>query len=215
MTAVMPINKISRFVRNSQMLGDIMCRSTVYIPWPSTLYCVTRGEFSNTKQTGMEYIRVTFLWTLFVVHPYNIRVLVFLIMYVAKQFNGTLRTYLVPPDALPWPQVMARCDIFFNLISNITNTTIPHSMSRITGVDECNNLLKAPKISQMLLFCAPVLSGSYDVWGGRHATKPLKTKDNLHHIHFLPYRDACESVLCSTGKETFIIADRSQPNRQR
>ena len=94
-----------------------------------------------------------------------------LIFYVAKQFNGTLRTDRVSPDTLPWPQVMAPCVIFFDLNLNISITTIPHSMPRMLL-----NVSKAPKTSQMLLFCTPALSGSYDVWGGTHATNPLKTK---------------------------------------
>jgi len=40
MTAVKPLNKVKEFVRSAQMLSDITCRWTVYIPWPSTLYCV-------------------------------------------------------------------------------------------------------------------------------------------------------------------------------
>jgi hypothetical protein len=44
----------------------------------------------------------------------------------------------VSPVALPWPQ--ARSDIFFILKSDITNTKIPYSMSRITVDDECDNL---------------------------------------------------------------------------
>jgi hypothetical protein len=163
----------------------------------------------------MEYIRAIFLWTLFVVHPYNNRVLVFLKLYVAKQCKCTIRTDPVPTDALLRPHVMARWDIFFNLNSNINNTTIPHSLPRSTAVDEYHNSRKAPKTSQILLFCIPDLSGSYDVWGGTHTTDPLKTKDNQHYIHFLCNRDARGYVLCSTGKETFIITDRSEPNRQR
>ena len=38
------------------------------ISWPSSLYC---GVFSSTKHIGMEYIRVTFLWTLFVLLSFN------------------------------------------------------------------------------------------------------------------------------------------------
>jgi len=64
---------------------------------------------------------------------------VFLILYVLKTFNGRFRKDPVPPDALHRPQVMVRCDIFFSLNSNITSTTIPHSMSRNTAVDECDN----------------------------------------------------------------------------
>jgi hypothetical protein len=82
--------------------------------------------------------------------------------------------------------------IFINLNSNVINLSFPHCMSRTIAVDECDNLSKAPKSSQMLQFWTPVLSGCYDVWG-----------------------HAFESVLCSTGKETFFLTDRSQPNRQR
>ena len=42
--------------------------------------------------------------------------------------------------------------IFFNLNSNVINTSFPHSMSRTIAVDECDNLSKAPKFSQMLQF---------------------------------------------------------------
>jgi len=42
----------------------------------------------------------------------------------------------------------------------------------------------------------------------------MKTKQNLEYIQFLPHRDACENVLCSTGKETYFLTDRSQPNTQ-
>jgi len=124
-----------------------------------------------------------------------------LIIYFAKQFNGTLRTDRVPPDALHRPQVVARCDIFFNSNLNIINTSIPHSMPRIKTVDECDNLQKAPKTSQILLFYTPVLSDRYDVWEGTHATNPLKIKDNLHHIHFLPHRDACEYLFAPQVKK--------------
>jgi hypothetical protein len=67
----------------------------------------------------------------------------------------------------------------------------------------------------MLLFWTPVLSGSYDVWGGTQATYPLETKENLHHIQFLPYRDAIDNVLCSTGKDTHFLTDCSRPNGHR
>jgi len=40
MTAVKPLNKVKGFVRSAQLVSDITCRSTVYIPWPSTLYGV-------------------------------------------------------------------------------------------------------------------------------------------------------------------------------
>jgi len=136
-----------------------------------------------------------------------------LIFYVAKQYKGNLQTDLVSPDALPRPQEIAGCDIIFNLNSNITITTISHSMPRSRAIDERHKLSKAPKSSQMLLFWTPVISSSYDVWWGTHATSPLKTKDNLQHIHFLSHRDAWEKVICSTGKETCFLTDSSQPNR--
>ena len=63
MTAVTPLNIVRQFVRSSQLLSDITCRSIVNIPWPSNLYCVIRGVFNSTKHIGMEYIRVTFLCT--------------------------------------------------------------------------------------------------------------------------------------------------------
>jgi len=207
MTVVKPLNKVIHFARSSQLLSDITCGSTVYIPWPSTFYGMTRGVFSSTKQIGMEYIRFTFLWTLFVVHPLQDSCL------FVKQFNCNLGMDRVPSDALPRPQVTVRCDIFFSLNSDIT---IQQFHTLCHGIQLLMNAItsrKRPKISQMLIFCTPVLSDSYDVWGGTHATKPLKTKDHLHHIHFLPYRDACKYVLCSTGKEIFIITDRSEQNK--
>jgi hypothetical protein len=88
-------------------------------------------------------------------------------------------------------------------------------MPRIAAVDECDNFFESAQNFQMLLFWTPVLSGSFVVWGGTHATNPRKTKDNLHHIHLLRHRDAWDNVLSSTGKETFFFADSSQPNRHR
>ena len=129
----------------------------------------------------------------------------FLILYVAKR----KRTDRVPPDALPKPQAMPLRDFFLNLNSKITNTSFPHSVSRTAAVDELV-VSKAPEYSQISLFSTPVLSGSYDVWGGTRDTKPMKTEDNLHHVHFLPHRDEWDNVLCCTGKETFFITNRSQ-----
>ena len=163
-----------------------MCKSFVSIPWPSTLYCLNRGVFSSAKHIGVEYTRAKCQWTLFLL---STLVWIALIFYAAKQFYGTFRTDRVSPDGLPWPHVMANCVNFFNLNSNITITTIPHSMPRSTAADEHT---ESAKTSQMLLFCTLALSGSYDVWGGTHATNPLKTKDNLQHIHFLSHRDAWE-----------------------
>jgi len=132
-----------------------------------------------------------------------------LIFYFAKQFNGTLRTDRVPHDVLPRPQVMARCDNFFNLNSNISNTNFPHSVPRSAAVDECDNLSKAPKTSQILLFYTPVLSCRYDVWEGTHAKDKRQSTS-----HSLLTSQRCMRVLdCSTGKETFLLTDRSQPNR--
>jgi len=39
------------------------------------------------------------------------------------------------------------------------------------------------------------------------------SNENLHHIHFLPQRDAWDNLLCSTGKETFFLTDSSQQNK--
>jgi len=84
-------------------------------------------------------------------------------------------------------------------------------MPRITTVDERNNFESA-QISQILVFWTPVLSGSYDVWGGTHDTNPPKMKDNLSHIDYLPHRYAGDNLLCSTGKETFFLTDSSRSN---
>jgi hypothetical protein len=122
----------------------------------------------------------------------------------------------MPLDALPRPQIMPLRDPFFHFSSNITRPSFPQSMPRRTAVDECDyNFSNATKTSQMLPFCTPDLSDSYDVWWGALATSPLKTKDNLHYIQFLPHRDGCENVLCSTGKETFFLTNRLQSNRKR
>ena len=42
--------------------------------------------------------------------------------------------------------------IFLNLNSNVINISFPHSTPRTISVDECDNLSKAPKTSQMLQF---------------------------------------------------------------
>ena len=107
--------------------------------------------------------RVTFLWTLFVFLSFNSLVNCFL-FYVAKQFKRNMQTDLMSPDSLRRPQVIAQCDIMFNLNSSINITTISHPMPRIIAIDERHNLSKAPKTSQMLLFWQPVISSSYDVW---------------------------------------------------
>jgi hypothetical protein len=61
-----------------------------------------------------------------------------LIFYVAKEFNGTLRKDRVPEDALPKQHVIAGCYIFFNLSSNITNTSFPHSVREEMNISSKN-----------------------------------------------------------------------------
>jgi len=39
------------------------------------------------------------------------------------------------------------------------------------------------------------------------------SNENLHHIHFLPQRDARDNLLCSTDKETFFLTDSSQQKK--
>jgi hypothetical protein len=68
----------------------------------------------------------------------------------------------MPVDA-PHGQVMPLRDIFFNLNPNITTTSMPRNMTRITTVDESDYFSKAPKTPQISILCTPVLSGSYDV----------------------------------------------------
>jgi len=102
------------------------------------------------------------------------------------------------------PQITSNAASWLFLYSKLKNYEYLHSTPtpRITA-----------QISQILQFWAPVLSGGYDVRGGRHTTIPLKTKENLHPIHFLPHRDAWDNVICSTGKETFFLTDSSQQNK--
>jgi len=111
MAAVTPLNNVRQFERSSQQLRDITCRSFVGIPWPSTLYCVTRGVFSSTKHIGMEYIKVTFMCALFVVPSYNARVNGSSYCFCLTG-NGHLRTDRVPLDAIRRSHVMPLCDIF-------------------------------------------------------------------------------------------------------
>jgi hypothetical protein len=42
-------------------------------------------------------------------------------------------------------------DIFFNLNPNISKTSFPSSMPRITAADECDNFSKALKISDVAI----------------------------------------------------------------
>ena len=51
-----------------------------------------------------------------------------------------------------------------------------------------------PKRPQMSLFWTPVLSGSYDVWGGTHATNPLRTK--RIYITFTSYLTEIHETTC-------------------
>ena len=134
---------------------------------------------------------------------------------VAKQTTGPFRTARESLEALLRLHVMLIRDFFFNLNWNITNTNFPLSMPRIAAVNEREKFSKALKSSQILVIWPPVLSSSYDVWGGTHAPKPLQTKENLHHIHILPHRDAWDNVLYSKCNETFFFTDSLQQNRHR
>jgi hypothetical protein len=53
--------------------------------------------------------------------------------------------------------------VSFSVNPNITTTSFPRSMQRITDVDVCDYFSKAPKTPQISIICTPVLSGSYDV----------------------------------------------------
>jgi len=66
--------------------------------------------------------------------------------------------------------------------------------------------------SQMLLFWPPLLSGGYDVWGGTHATNPLKTKRIYTTFTSYVTKDTWDNVLCSIGKETFFFTDSARQN---
>jgi hypothetical protein len=197
MTAVTALNKVRQFVPSSQMLRDITIRTFFRIPWPSTLYCVTRGDFSSTKQRGMEHIRVTFVWTLlWLTKTYFSTVLN---TVCCKQATSIDRKDRVPPDALPKPQGMPLHE-FFKIQIQI------NPVSRIAAVDELV-VSKAPENSQISLYSTPLLSGSFNRWAGTRDTKPL---DNIRHVYFLPHRDEWDKVLCCTGKGIFIITDSSQ-----
>jgi len=91
-------------------------------------------------------------------------------------------------------RVMPLCNILFNLNSNINNISFLRSMPRITAVDERNNFSKALKISQILVFWTPVLSGSYDVWGGTHSTNPVKQK--IIYVTFSSYLTNMQETIC-------------------
>ena len=169
----------------------------------------TYGQLLSWKHS----IIVTLLWTLhFAFLQCYCEWIV--ILYVAKEFISRFRTGWEPLVTLLRFQVMPLCGTFFNLNWNITIISFLHLMPRITGEDECHNFSKALKTSQMLLFWPPLLSSGYDVWGGTHATNPLKT-ENLHHIHFLCHRHAWDNVLCSICKEIFFFTDSSWQNNVR
>jgi len=68
---------------------------------------------------------------------------------------------------------------------------------------------KSSKLHRCCYFESKSYPAVIDVWGA------TKTKENLHHIHFLTHRDAWENVNCSAGKETFYLTDSSRPNRHR
>jgi len=191
MTALKTLNKFGYFERRSQFLSDITCKSFVRIPWLCTLYCVTRGAFSSPKCIRMEYIRLTFLWRLFVVPSYNA---FWLEHNVANHTTGLFRTVPESLDALLRLHLMPIRKFSFNLYWNITNTTFPLSMPRITALDEWDNFSKPVKTSQMLLFWTPPLSSSYDVWGGTLATNPLKIK--RIYVTFTSYLTEMRETTC-------------------
>jgi len=85
--------------------------------------------------------------------------------------------------------------VIFSVNSNITTTSFPRSMPRIAAVDECDySSKKSPKTPQISLICAPVLSCSYDVWGGTHCTNPLNTK--TIYITFADYLTEMHETTC-------------------
>jgi hypothetical protein len=97
--------------------------------------------------------------------------------------------------------------LLLNLNSYITNTFFRFSLPRSIAVDNI-------KTSQMFLFWSVVSSGSYDIWGGTHASNTPKTKEDLQ-LRCLPHRDAWDKVICSADKETTFLNDSSRPNRHR
>ena len=109
----------------------------------------------------------------FLQHPFEL----ILIIYVATRPGGPFQTDRVPLDALLILQETPLRDLFFNLNSNIINTSLHslcHWMPLLMIV--IDNFSKALKISQMLVLWTPTLSRRHDVWGSTHATNLLKTK---------------------------------------
>ena len=80
------------------------------------------------------------------------------------QAGGRFQTDRVPLDALLRLHVMPLRDIFFNLNSNIINTSfhsLCHGMPLLMIV--IDNFSIALKTSQMLVFLTPALSSMHDV----------------------------------------------------
>jgi hypothetical protein len=77
---------------------------------------------------------------------------------------------------------------------NITNTCFPISLPRIANFDELITFSKEPITSQISILCTPVLSGSYDVWGGTHVTNPLNT--NTIYVTFTAYLTEMLETTC-------------------
>ena len=119
-----------------------------------------------------------------------------LILYVANRprplTNGSSATRLPPPPIRQ--QVMKLSELFYKLNPNINTTSFPRSLPRITAVDECDYIPKAPKIPHISILCIPVLSGSYHVWGSTHVTNPLNT--NTIYITFTAYLTEMHQKIC-------------------
>jgi hypothetical protein len=79
---------------------------------------------------------------------------------------------------------------------NITNTCFPISVPRIAAVCECDNVCKsAHNLTNTDIF-TPVLSGSYDVWGGTHDINTLNTY--TIYIIFTAYLTEMHETTCFT-----------------
>jgi len=106
--------------------------------------------------------------------------------------NGHLRTDRVPLDAFRRSHVMPLCDIFCKSKHN------HHTLSTLYAKDySCWwmwLLFESAQIPQISILCTPVLSGSYDVWGGTHGTNSLKT--NTIYITFTAYLTQMHETTC-------------------
>jgi hypothetical protein len=113
------------------------------------------------------------------------------ILYVANSprplLNGSSATRCLP-------NTTCNATLTFSVNSNITTTLFPRSMLRITVLDEYYYFSKLPKFPQISIFCTPVSSGSYDVWGGTLANKPLNT--NTIYITFTAYLTEMHETKC-------------------